>query len=179
MTETPIFHICRRDEWQAARAQGAYRGSSQDAADGFIHFSTAEQVAASAAKHRAGQSDLVLLTVDSVRLGPALKWEPARNGQLFPHLYGALPLAAVLRVDDLPLGRDGRHVFPPGIAGDSGVRPVPPPHPGPLRPVRRSNAGLPYPGAPSGATGRRGRDPRQREGEVGGSERAESKGRRR
>lgn len=115
MTETPIFHICRREEWQAATVQGVYRGSSQDVGDGFIHFSTGAQVAASAAKHRAGQSDLVLLTVDPAHLGPALRWEPARNGQLFPHLYVALPLEAVLRVDDLPLGRDGRHVFPPGV----------------------------------------------------------------
>ena len=67
----------------------------------------------SAARHRAGQSDLVLLTVDPASLGEALKWEPSRAGQLFPHLYGPLPVTAVLRVDDLPLGDDGRHVFPP------------------------------------------------------------------
>jgi len=115
MNESPIFHMCRRDEWEAAQAQGVYQGSSQDAADGFIHFSTGAQVKASAAKHRAGQDGLVLLTVDATRLGPALRWEPARGGQLFPHLYGALPLDAVSRVDDLPLDGDGRHVFPPGF----------------------------------------------------------------
>lgn len=118
MTEPPIFHICRREEWQQATAEGAYRGSSQDRADGFIHFSTGAQVKASAAKHRAGQSGLVLVTVDSGRLGPALRWEPARNGQLFPHLYGALPLEAVIRIDDLPLGPDGRPVFPPGLPAE-------------------------------------------------------------
>ncbi|MGE5475800.1 MAG: DUF952 domain-containing protein, partial [Bacteroidales bacterium] len=105
--------MCRHQEWQAAQAAGSYAGSSQDAADGFIHFSTAAQVVESAAKHRAGQSGLLLLAVDAARLGPALKWEPSRGGQLFPHLYGALPLDAVVRVDDLPLGGDGRHVFPP------------------------------------------------------------------
>jgi uncharacterized protein (DUF952 family) len=108
-----IFHICRKEEWAAAEAAGRYGGSSQDQADGFIHFSAAHQVEASAAKHRAGQEGLVLLTVDAGALGPALKWEPSRGGALFPHLYGDLPLTAVRRVDDLPLGPDGRHRFPP------------------------------------------------------------------
>lgn len=111
-----IFHICRRDEWDAARVAGRYDGSSQDAADGFIHFSTAEQVVASAAKHRAGQTGLVLVEVTADALGSALKWEPSRDGKLFPHLYRALPLSAVTRVVDLPLGADGRHVFPSDMA---------------------------------------------------------------
>ena len=110
---TVIYHICRREEWEAAKRAGAYHGSSQDKADGFIHFSGAAQVKASAAKHRAGQTGLVLLAVDADRLGPALKWEASRGGALFPHLYGALPAAAVLSVHDLPLGADGVHVFPP------------------------------------------------------------------
>ena len=109
---TVIYHICRREEWEAARRVGRYAGSSQDAADGFIHFSAAEQVKASAAKHRAGQTGLVLLAVDADRLGAALKWEPSRGGALFPHLYGALPVEAVLAAHDLPLGADGAHVFP-------------------------------------------------------------------
>lgn len=108
-----IYHICRGDEWAQAEAAGRYGGSSQDRADGFIHFSAADQVEASAAKHRAGQDGLVLLTVDPGALGNALKWEPSRGGALFPHLYGDLPLSAVRRVDALPLGPDGRHVFPP------------------------------------------------------------------
>ncbi len=116
MSGGPIYHMCRRSEWEAAQASGVYAGSSQDAADGFIHFSTAAQVALSAARHRAGQTDLVLLTVDAAVLGGALRWEPSRKGALFPHLYGPLPLAAVLAVDDLPLGDDGRHVFAPGLA---------------------------------------------------------------
>jgi uncharacterized protein (DUF952 family) len=107
-----IYHICRREEWAAAAAAGRYGGSSQDRADGFIHFSDAGQVEASAAKHRAGQDGLVLLSVEAAALGEALKWEPSRGGALFPHLYGDLPLAAVRRVDDLPLGPDGRHRFP-------------------------------------------------------------------
>lgn len=108
----PIYHICRAEEWRAAEAAGVYAGSSQDAADGFIHFSTRVQVEESAAKHRAGQSGLVLLAVDPDRLGAALKWEASRGGQLFPHLYGALPVTAVVTTHELPLGPDGRHAFP-------------------------------------------------------------------
>jgi uncharacterized protein (DUF952 family) len=113
MQPRSIYHMCRRDEWQDAQASGVYAGSSQDKADGFIHFSTAAQIMDSAAKHRAGQRDLVLLAVDPAPLGDSLKWESARNGALFPHVYGALPLASVRWVRDLPLGADGRHVFPP------------------------------------------------------------------
>ncbi|MDJ0947882.1 MAG: DUF952 domain-containing protein [Alphaproteobacteria bacterium] len=113
MSEGRIFHICERTAWDAAERSGAYQGSADDRADGFIHFSTAAQVVASAAKHRAGQDGLVLLTVDAKRLGAALRWEPSRGGELFPHLYGALPVAAVLAVQDLPLGPDGGHAFPP------------------------------------------------------------------
>jgi uncharacterized protein (DUF952 family) len=108
----PIFHICRREEWAQAIRAGRYEGSTQDVADGFIHFSTAAQLAESAAKHRAGQRDLVLVAADPAPLGAALRWERSRGGALFPHLYGVLPLDAVLSVDDLPLGADGRHVFP-------------------------------------------------------------------
>lgn len=112
MNRELIYHICRAEEWAAAQAAGHYGGSSQDRADGFIHFSGPDQVKASAAKHRAGQDGLVLLEVEATALGEALKWEPSRGGALFPHLYGDLPVAAVRRVDDLPLGADGVHVFP-------------------------------------------------------------------
>ena len=107
-----IYHMCRQDEWRAAQAGGSYAGSSQDRADGFIHFSTAAQVVVSAAKHRTGQTGLVLLRVDPEKLGDALKWEASRGGSLFPHLYGDLPVGAVIAAYDLPLGGDGRHVFP-------------------------------------------------------------------
>jgi uncharacterized protein (DUF952 family) len=113
MASALIYHLCRREEWRAAQSAGAYRGSSQDAADGFIHFSTAAQLPESAAKHRTGQSGLVLVAVQSAALGPALRWEPSRGGALFPHLYGALPLAAVAWTAEVPLGADGRHRFPP------------------------------------------------------------------
>lgn len=108
-----IYTMARNVDWRAAEATGAYAGSANDAADGFIHFSTADQVIASAAKHRAGETGLLLVAVEAALLGDALKWEPARGGQLFPHLYAPLPLDKVLRVDPLPLGPDGLHIFPP------------------------------------------------------------------
>lgn len=109
----PIYHVCRRAEWDEAARTGRYASSSQDRADGFIHFSTAETVKESVAKHRAGQSALVLVAVEPERLGAALRWEPARGGKLFPHLYGELEFNHVKWVRDLPLGADGAHVFPP------------------------------------------------------------------
>lgn len=112
----PIFHMCRAEEWQAAQAAGHYDGSSQDRADGFIHFSTGAQLPESAARHRTGQTGLVLLTVDPEGCGDALKWEASRGGQLFPHLYGPLSVRAVLRVDPLPLGTDGLHIMPAHVA---------------------------------------------------------------
>lgn len=108
-----IFHMCRKDEWEEARSRGAYAGSSQDRQDGFIHFSTAEQLPESARKHRAGQLSIVLLAVEAALLGDTLRWEPSRRGALFPHLYGALPVAAVRWTKDLPLGPDGIHILPP------------------------------------------------------------------
>ena len=113
---TPIFHMCRADEWDAARASGSYPGSSQDRADGFIHFSTAAQIVASAAKHRAGQDGLVLVECDADALGPALKWETSRGGALFPHLHEALDVKKVARAAPLRLGPDGRHLFPWGLS---------------------------------------------------------------
>ena len=104
--------MCRADEWEAAVAGGAYAGSSQDKADGFIHFSTAEQIVESARRHRAGQSGLLLLAIDPAVLGDRLKWEKSRAGDLFPHLYGPLDPAESTWVRPLPLGTDGLHVFP-------------------------------------------------------------------
>ena len=112
-----IYHICRCDEWATAEQAGSYAGSSQDVADGFIHFSTAGQVRASAAKHRAGQTGLMLLSVDPVSLRDALKWEPSRGGHLFPHLYGLLPVSAVQWADALDLDADGVHQFPDHVPG--------------------------------------------------------------
>jgi uncharacterized protein (DUF952 family) len=108
-----IYHVCKRTEWDAGGAGEPYRGSSQDARDGFIHFSGPGQVEESVAKHRAGQDGLVLLAVDAGKLGAALKWEVSRGDALFPHLYGPLEREAVISVRDLPLGADGVHMFPP------------------------------------------------------------------
>lgn len=114
---TVIYRIISAGDWQAAQAAGAFAGTAHDLRDGFIHFSTARQAAETAAKHYAGKADLLLLYVRDSDLpgesaGP-LKWETSRNNELFPHLYGVLPVAAVHRVEKLPLdSATARHVFP-------------------------------------------------------------------
>lgn len=108
---TSIYKIFRAGEWAEAQARGSFAGSPDDLRDGFIHFSTAEQLAGTAARHFAGAGDLVLAEVDGLRLGEALRWEESRGGKLFPHLYAALPLAAVVRTWPLPIV-DGVHQFP-------------------------------------------------------------------
>jgi uncharacterized protein (DUF952 family) len=108
-----IYKICSAEEWREAERSGAFRGSAVDHRDGFIHFSSAEQVAETAQRHFAGQRDLVLVSVDPAVLGAKLKWEPSRGGALFPHLYGALDLAAVRSAEPLPQDETGRHKFPP------------------------------------------------------------------
>ena len=107
-----IYKILPEILWREAQRTGVFHGSEVDVKDGFIHFSTAAQATETAAKHFAGQTDLVLLHIDADGLGAALKWEPSRGGALFPHLYAPLDLTLVLRADLLPLGNDGRHVFP-------------------------------------------------------------------
>ena len=107
-----IYKICAADLWRAAERAGAFTGAPVDRDDGFIHFSTAAQVRETAAKHFQGRHDLLLIAVDADALGAALRYEPSRGGELFPHLYGALPLAAVRRVEPLPLDGEGRHLFP-------------------------------------------------------------------
>lgn len=109
---TLIYKISPRGAWAEAEKAGVFAGAPVDLADGFIHFSAADQVRETAARHFAGQADLVLVTVDAQALGSALVWEPSRGGALFPHLYGPLPMQAVVSVADLPLGPDGRHRFP-------------------------------------------------------------------
>ncbi len=109
-----IFKIFRRAEWDALRSAGQTTGAPVDLADGFIHFSTAEQVAGTAARHFATESDLVLVAVDAGKLGADLKWEPSRGGALFPHLYRALTLGDVVWDKSLPLGATG-HIFPEGM----------------------------------------------------------------
>jgi uncharacterized protein (DUF952 family) len=109
---TIIYKICPETLWREAEARGVFKGAPVDQYDGYIHFSAADQVAETAAKHFAGQDDLLLIAVDSTRLGHRLLWEPSRGGALFPHLYGDLELSAVLKVERLPLGPDGNHQFP-------------------------------------------------------------------
>jgi uncharacterized protein (DUF952 family) len=108
-----IYHMCAAEAWEEAVAAGEYRGSADDRRDGFLHFSTADQIAESARRHRAGQGGLVLVTVEPARLGDRLRWEASRDGALFPHLYGPLLPAEAASVEKLPLGPDGEHVFPP------------------------------------------------------------------
>jgi uncharacterized protein (DUF952 family) len=109
---TTIYKICERAEWHAAEAAGQFRGSAVDVRDGFIHFSSAAQVAETAAKHFAQQTDLMLVAVDGDALGGELKWEPSRGGALFPHLYAALPLSAVRWSRPLSDETGGSRVWP-------------------------------------------------------------------
>jgi uncharacterized protein (DUF952 family) len=107
-----VYKICEQALWHEAETAGQFRGSLVDQRDGFIHFSTAAQLAETAAKHFAGATDLILVAVDGDTLGPALKWERSRGGDLFPHLYAALPLSTVRWARPLPIAADGRHVIP-------------------------------------------------------------------
>jgi len=109
-----VFKIFRRMEWDQLRRDGRTLGAPIDIADGYVHLSTAAQVTETAARHFGGESDLVLLALDSDRLGDALRWEPSRGGALFPHLYRPLTLADVLWDKSLPLGAAG-HIFPEGV----------------------------------------------------------------
>ena len=106
-----IYKILTDDQWSDLQAAGRIDGALIDIADGFVHFSTAEQLRETVEKHFGGQDGLWLLALEAVALGDALKWEPSRGGALFPHLYAPLRLADVLWSRPLPLGPDG-HVFP-------------------------------------------------------------------
>lgn len=107
-----IYKIVPASLWQVAKENGIFEGAAIDLSDGFIHFSTATQAKETAARHFAGQTDLLLVAVDGDTLGEKLVFEPSRGGDLFPHLYAALPLSAVLWEKPLPLGLDGAHQFP-------------------------------------------------------------------
>ena len=107
-----IYKICPASAWREAERQGVYRGSAVDIRDGFIHFSLPSQVAETAWKHFAGQTGVFLIAVDADALGEALRWEPSRNDELFPHLYGELDLGAVTAILDLRTRSDGSHAIP-------------------------------------------------------------------
>ena len=106
-----IYKICDATLWREAERADVFAGAPVDLADGYIHFSTAAQVAETAARHFAGMPNLVLVAVDATALGTALRYESSRGGAMFPHLYGKLPLSAVRWVKPLPLGTGG-HLFP-------------------------------------------------------------------
>ncbi len=107
-----IYKIVPAALWRAAERDGVFHGALVDRRDGYIHLSTAAQVRETASRHFSGQADLLLVAYDGADLGPALKWEPSRGGALFPHFYGALDPRAARWAQPLPLGRDGKHVFP-------------------------------------------------------------------
>ena len=113
MAPTPavLVHLCSNDEWLAAQAQGERRPDSLDTS-GFVHLSTPEQVHLPANRLYAGRTDLVLLRIDPARLSSPVRWEPGvptdPDGMVFPHLYGALPLHAVINVTRYAPGADGR-----------------------------------------------------------------------
>ncbi len=109
---TPVYKILPASDWQEALICGSYQGSPDDRRDGFIHFSTADQLAGTASKHFRGKEDLLLVAVDRAPLGSALRFEPSRGGDLFPHLYSPLPVSAALWTRPLPLGADGIPLLP-------------------------------------------------------------------
>ncbi len=108
----PLYKVVAEVEWREAEAKGSFHGSGIDEQDGFIHLSAADQVVETVTKHFAAQRGLLLVTVNASKLGTSLRWEPSRGGADFPHVYGVIPMAAVERVDPLPLGEDGVHQFP-------------------------------------------------------------------
>ena len=106
-----IYKICDATLWEAAVEAGEFKGAEIDLADGYIHFSTAEQMRETAAKHFVGRDGLVIIAVDANALGDEVKWEPSRGGALFPHLYRPLKVSEASWSEPLPLV-DGAHVFP-------------------------------------------------------------------
>ncbi|WP_127090586.1 DUF952 domain-containing protein [Aquabacter cavernae] len=110
-----IFKIVPAALWSQAVQAGRFTGAPVDVADGYIHFSTVTQARETARRHFAGQADLLLVAVDPATLGDALRWEPSRGGDLFPHLYADLPVTRAASAVPLPLGPDGAHVFPDGF----------------------------------------------------------------
>lgn len=116
-----VYKVVSRDDWDVAQRDGVYRGAPIDVTDGFIHLSAANQLVETVARHFSGQHNLLLVAIEAKQLGDALRWEPSRGGKLFPHLYGELPLTAVLSAVELPLGEDHQHVLPAtlNVCGDT------------------------------------------------------------
>jgi len=110
-----IYKICTQNEWRHFGAAGEFAGSPDDLRDGFIHLSGPDQVARTAAKFFTGRTDLILLAIDPTRLGNSLRWEPSASGTHYPHVYGPLPMAAVVASTPLTVGPDGHHILPPEL----------------------------------------------------------------
>ena len=108
---TRVYKLLTRAEWAAAEARGRFEGSAVDLADGFIHFSTAAQAPETGRRYFSGVADLLIVGFEDDALGEDLKWEPSRGGDLFPHLYGALPTALAVEVRDVALDADGAPVL--------------------------------------------------------------------
>ena len=115
MTELFAYKILTKDQYDQLKTDGVFKGAPVDLADGYIHMSTRQQAAETAAKHFAGQDNLVMLMVDLATFGETLKWEESRGGALFPHLYAELPLSAVAGTVILRLDEQGKHLFPAGF----------------------------------------------------------------
>ncbi len=107
----PLLHLCRPEEWERALAAGDYRAESLES-EGFIHCSTLEQIVATAQRHRAGQQGLLLLVIDPDRVGPEIRYEEAKNGEAYPHIYGPLNIDAVTSTQPFPLQADGSFLQP-------------------------------------------------------------------
>ncbi len=112
MNDRLIFKIVTRTEWEEAKTEGTFRGSEVDFADGYIHFSSRNQLQETAEKHFAGQEDLLLVAVSEDKLGDSIRWEESRGGQLFPHLYSDLMVSQVDEVWNFPLDHEGQRVYP-------------------------------------------------------------------
>lgn len=112
---TTAYKVLTAAEMATLEAEGSFAGAPVDLADGYIHLSTAAQLAETLAKHFAGQHGLWLAAVDLEALGDAIRWEPSRGGQLFPHLYAPLPLDAVLAYSEVHYEPNGELRLP--VAG--------------------------------------------------------------
>ena len=102
-----VYKIATVLDWRQAVADGYYSGSADDVRDGFIHLSSRSQLVGTLEKHFRGKTDLVLIAFEEDKLGPGLKWETSRGGELFPHFYGPLPVASALWERGLDTGPAG------------------------------------------------------------------------
>lgn len=105
--------IVSAEEWRQTVSDGVFQGSPVDHADGFIHLSSVDQVEETATRHFAGRDGLMLLVIELARVDGEVRWETSRGGDLFPHVYGTLPLECVLAAEALERDRDGLFIFPP------------------------------------------------------------------